>query len=482
MKINIFQSLGGKALLPFYLFTFLLFSSCDSYVDIIPKGNTIPETVDDMAKLMANGSLAQGGKTMNFTDVNYNIAFFDIYSDDYNAPQDPQNAYYNVVKSKNSLVNEVTWADYIYGAAETDPNWDGLYKSNYVVNYVLDHIDNATEGVANKREDVKGQALVHRAMNYFLLTCLYGKQYNDKTSTTDLSVPLILHADVNNQLPRATVKEVYDQIMSDLNEAVKIMTVEVPKYNNIPGLATAYALRARVNLWMQNYDGAYEDAVKSLSMRNTLIDYNTLSQVMPGTPAYGISGYDTNPQTNPEILYERYCSESLEIPFSEKMMKIIDQKNDLRWTTFMGALPFASITETCLWTRKHHSGIDISEVWLTRAEAALRKSSPNVADAKESLETLRKSRYAAATYKPFEASTNAELLDEILKERRREIIYTEMSFIDHKRQNADPSTARPMERNVWGKEYSMPVDDPHWQLAIPLNIMQMNNQLIQNER
>lgn len=460
----------------------ILMTSCNDYVDIVPKGNTIPETVDDMEKLMANGSMAISGTTYGFTDVNYNIMFLEAYSDDYNAPQDPNNAYYAVFKSMDFLQNELTWGDYLYGAAETDRNWDGLYKSNYVVNYVIDHIDQASEGIANKREDVKGQALVHRAMNYFLLTNLYGKQYNQQTSDKDLSVPLILHADINHQQPRATVMEVYEQILSDLDEAIRIMTIQVPAYNNIPGLATAYALRARVHLWMQDYDAAYQDAKKSLSMRSALIDYNTLSMVMPRIPAYGINGYDTNPQTNKEILYERYCTESLGTVFSKKMLDIIDQNKDLRYKLFVAPLPFAGITEPCLWIRRHHSGIDISEVWLTKAEAALRKSTPDMEEAKSCLEYVRKNRYDAEAYKPFMATDSKALLEEILKERRREIIFTEMSFIDHKRQNADPMTARPMEREVYGKKYDMPVNDPHWQLAIPLNVMEMNSQLVQNER
>ena len=70
----------------------------------------------------------------------------------------------------------------------------------------------------------------------------------------------------------------------------------------------------------------------------------------------------------------------------------------------------------------------------------------------------------------------------ITNERRREIIFNEMSFLDRKRQNADPETARPMTRTVFGKTYTLPVGDPHYQLPIPLNVMNMNKLLIQNER
>ena len=32
-----------------------LLASCNDFVDVVPKGNTIPETVDDLGKMMADG-------------------------------------------------------------------------------------------------------------------------------------------------------------------------------------------------------------------------------------------------------------------------------------------------------------------------------------------------------------------------------------------------------------------------------------------
>ena len=203
--------------------------------------------------------------------------------------------------------------------------------------------------------------------------------------------------------------------------------------------------------------------------------------MMPGIPAYGINGYSTIPQTNPEILYSRYRTERSSMMFSQKMMAIIDTENDLRYTLFYGAYPEAGMLDPMSWTRIHHSGIDVSEVWLTKAEAALRKSTPNVTEAIEALDYVRDRRYLNQNYAAAPTDPDA-LLTEILNERRREIVFTEMSFLDHKRQNADPKTARPMERTVWGETYTMPVDDPRWQFAIPLNVMQYNPTWEQNER
>ena len=220
-----------------------LLVSCNDFVDVVPKGNTIPETVDDLGKMMADGGMSLTNPMASFS---YSNLFIEGYSDDYTASENPNSVYYTIHRTTTMFSNVLTWADYIYTIAENDYNWNGLYRSNYVANYVLANIDEVEEGIDYQRDEVKGQALVHRAMNFFLLVNLYAKQYDAATAETDLGVPLILEPDINNQYPRETVAKVYEQILDDLNEALTLLSVDVPEYNNVPGRATAYALRARV--------------------------------------------------------------------------------------------------------------------------------------------------------------------------------------------------------------------------------------------
>ena len=457
-------------------------ASCESFVDIVPKGQTIPTTVDDYGEMMNNGSISTDAENLVTTDICYCVNFIEFLSDDFTAPENPASMMYNTFRNNSFVYNTLVWNDELWSAAEDDLNWNGLYKSNYIANFVLDNIDNAEAGVVYTREIVKARALVHRAFNYFELANIYGKQYKAATASTDLAVPLVLESNINKQYPRATVAEVYEQILKDLDLAIELFDDTNPQYNNIPGKATAYALRARTYLWMQDYDKAYEDATASLKLRNSLIDYNTLVPLMPGIPAYGYSGYETNKLKNPELLYSRYKTESLLGPYSDKLVAITDTENDLRWKCFMASFTMMGILEDVNWVRALNGGINIAEVWLMKAEAALRKSSPDVDASLEALNHLRKNRYAAATYKPITTTNKDELLTEILNERRRELVYTDLSFLDKKRQNADPKTAKPMTRTIYGQSYEMPVDDPRWQLLIPFNVMDSNDKLVQNER
>lgn len=457
-------------------------TSCDDFVDVVPKGNTIPSTVEDLARLMNNGTMAQAGDAMEMFGISSGTFYCEGLSDDYWFTDDPNSMIYNSYSGLPFIQNTIVWAEYRYGAAETDMTWDNLYHSTYIANYVIENIGKVEESASVKREEVKGRALVFRAMNYFLLTNLYGKQYVKGEANDALSVPLILEPSVTEQLPRATVAEVYNQIMTDLDEAISLLKINVSETTNIPSRAAALALRARVNLWMQNYDEAYNDASAALELKKTLLDYNNLTPMMPGMPMYPIDGYDSNVETNPEILWERFIPEHCKCYYSPKMKAIIDTANDLRYRLFIGSYAIAGLLEEYGWTKHFHSGIDVSEVYLIKAEAAVRKSTKDVNTALATLNALRKNRYDATTYHDFEATDAKDVLDEVLKERRRELIYTEMSFMDKKRQTADPSTAQPMERVYKGVTYTVPVGSPRWQLAIPLNVMAANPKLIQNER
>ena len=164
----------------------------------------------------------------------------------------------------------VTWNNVIYSPAEQDINWNGLYKSNYIVNYILENIDDAADGYEYKRNEVKGRALVHRALNYFILTNLYGKSFNASTADSDLGVPLLLESDINAMPARATVKECYDQILSDVNQAVDLLEEQVATYKHVPCKAAAIALRARINLYMGNFEAALTDARAAVQIQSCL--------------------------------------------------------------------------------------------------------------------------------------------------------------------------------------------------------------------
>lgn len=483
MKTNILRKAAVLTPVILVLGSAAFFASCNDFVDIVPKGSAIPSTVDDLGKLMNNSFASIAGENFGLADVCYNVVNVELLSDDYTGSDQPTDMYYSYFHDDPSYYNMVTWNDVIYSPAEQDNNWNGLYKSNYIVNYILENIDDAADGYEYKRNEVKGRALVHRALNFFILTNLYGKAYNASTAASDLGVPLLMESDINAMPARATVKECYEQILSDVNQAVDLLEEPVATYKHLPCKAAAIALRARVNLYMGNFEEALDDARAAVQMQSFMYDYNDFAGAIGAPSPYSVVAFGYPGDTriyNQELIFVRPNTSfaAMSSP-SDEFNKILDYDNDLRvllfFTNLYGSRPISMM-------RTQQSGISVSEMYLTIAEAALRKSSPDVNTAKEALDKVRVNRYLADSYQPTTITNADDLLQEVIKERRREVSFCVTSFMDMKRWNCDSRTARTMTRTIFGQTYTMAPNDPRYCMPIPPYVMQLNPNLVDNER
>jgi len=120
--------------------------------------------------------------------------------------------------------------------------------------------------------------LVHRADAYLTLINQYAKPYS-ATSATDLGVPLLLTQTVSQQLDRANVETVYQQIISDLKQAAPNLPL-TQLYNTLPSKPSAYGLLSRTYLYMNNYALAEAYADSALALRFTL---NNLASMTDAT-------------------------------------------------------------------------------------------------------------------------------------------------------------------------------------------------------
>lgn len=138
--------------------------------------------------------------------------------------------------------------------------WSTIYDCVMQVNNLLENIDKLQAGGgASDFDYYKGEALSLRALFYFDLVRLYGKPYNyDKQS---LGVPLVLKTlDASAQPARATVEEVYAQIVKDLEDGQKLMASDKNHYNGYLDYWGNRALQAKVKLYMDDYAGALDAA------------------------------------------------------------------------------------------------------------------------------------------------------------------------------------------------------------------------------
>lgn len=161
--------------------------------------------------------------------------------------------------------NSLDYSDRVYTSYESEIIWNTMYKMVYAANSMIASNDmNTTDPTI---QFYLGQALADRAFDYWVLAQLYQFNYADHKSSP--CVPLITEANsatvAVDGAKRATVEEVYTQIMSDINKAIELITSAqenglTRRDKRYIDLGVAYGIRARVNLSMENWAAAAADA------------------------------------------------------------------------------------------------------------------------------------------------------------------------------------------------------------------------------
>ena len=136
--------------------------------------------------------------------------------------------------------------------------YNQIKMANDIINSIPDDTDDPTLLA------YRGQAKATRAFDYLNLAPYF--QYKYKGNEDKPCIPLIseqMDADPNN--PRATVQEVYAQIMADLDAAIADLEGYVRNNKGEIDQQVAYGLRARANLYMENWQAAADDAAKAMA-------------------------------------------------------------------------------------------------------------------------------------------------------------------------------------------------------------------------
>lgn len=132
------------------------------------------------------------------------------------------------------------------------------YNQIKIANDIISSLS-ALEDAANQNK--VAQARAARAFGYLNLVPYF--QFNYQGHQNDPCVPIVTPETVDPATnPRATVQEVYDLIMSDLDAAISVLTSDRSDKTRINS-NVAYGLRARANLYMGKWAEAAADAAKA---------------------------------------------------------------------------------------------------------------------------------------------------------------------------------------------------------------------------
>ena len=127
-----------------------------------------------------------------------------------------------------------------------------IYAANDVLSSIADDTENA-ELIASR-----GQAKAMRAFSYLSLAPYF--QYKYKGNEDKPSVPIIKDDMDPNCNPRATLRELYETILADLDDAIADFEGFSRSNKGVIDQQVAYGLRARAYLYMEEWDKAAADA------------------------------------------------------------------------------------------------------------------------------------------------------------------------------------------------------------------------------
>lgn len=162
-------------------------------------------------------------------------------------------------------------------STENSTTWSNAYGAINKANIFLEKIEGAKELIPDEYERYRQEALFVRALAYFYLNNLYSQPY--LLDENAKSVPLRLMAEQsaeNNGMPRSTVKQVYEQILTDLTDISALPDADLSEEGTTRATkGAANMLKMRVYMAMGNWNKAIEvgNEVKGYSLVN---DFSSL--------------------------------------------------------------------------------------------------------------------------------------------------------------------------------------------------------------
>lgn len=422
----------------------MLITSCEDFLDVKPSNYAASETSITNA---ADAKVAINGLMRKMTSSLYYGRNFLIYGDakggDFAIRSQGRGSdwYYSFNHSASSNSGSGFW-EQIYNCI--------LQANNLIVN--IEKMEAEDRGSVALSE-YKGMALTARALMYFDLVRLYGKMYNmDKAS---YGVPLILEPlDASAQPTRASVEDVYAQILTDLTTSAPLLSKN--KVNGYINYYTNKAIEARVHLFMDNFTASLAAAEEVINSNKYTLYSNTAwggswatqfgTESIFELAIYPAEGDLTTGSLGYYLLRLAKVTGAMGYFMASDywIARMNEDPTDIRW----GVMDYDESSDTrfgsCLkyvggsamnGDKASRSAVNIkvirlSEMYLIAAEAALRLPTPDKVKAAGYLNQIRKRSPGLA-----EATDATVTVDMILDEKSKEFFAEGLRYFDMLRLN-----------------------------------------------
>lgn len=346
---------------------------------------------------------------------------------------------------------------------------------------------------ANEEEEMllnryRGELLGLRAWAHFAMVTYFTPSFTDMSA---LSVPYVDYVVTLDTPNRNTLGEVLEGINNDLDEAQSLLPDSYDAVYFFTSDAVT-ALRSRMALYTEDYDAAIQYSTELINKYSlpsideyplVWTDETIEGQIFKLARVTGNSavGQLFNPSQaltyfvpSEKILeaYQIEGEEGEEVAEDVRYEVFFEEGEDeVRIVKYPGTSSVIGLNDIKVFR--------ISEQYLIRAEAYLRKASPNVAAAQEDYNTLRENRIP--DYVDANFTTAGAAIELVMEERFRELAYEGHRFLDLKRTNS-PVDRLPADCEDLSAEDAcfLPASSHLWALPIPQSEIFVNSEMVQN--
>lgn len=471
----------------------MTFAGCDSFLDDQPRGYAIAETTDDYDGMF---------NTIEFMNMNMADYTFWLSDDIQLTPECITNLPSTVYDYKpNSILRAFQYKNDVYEVTESCSAWESCYKNVYTFNTIANGVMESADGTEAQKKAIRAEARVSRAWMHFILAQMFSKPYNKDYAETELTIPIVTEADSNQKnFTRATMKELYDFIVKEMEESCGDMPVR-KEHRYRAYRQTCYTLLGKVYWMMGEYEKALEPLriayEASLSDNSTihLVNYNELQEK-----------YGYRELTPTEMSDEEGTTDAFLLPYTWANVEVFWIK---QCTSFGGVYRWADGIVTYYLNPKYYSlfdeydlrrnliptkdadgnptpypvgcirdktanyGAELAELYLLLAECEARVGSED--EARALLKEFRSYRVLTGHEDvPETVKTRDELIRFCLDEQHREFLGRVMRYYNLRRLWNDPlfQSEKPISHSDGTNTYTMTEDNLYLQL--PESVLKWN--------
>ncbi|WP_298546582.1 RagB/SusD family nutrient uptake outer membrane protein [uncultured Aquimarina sp.] len=395
----------------------LLTTSCEDKIELLPEDLTVNEVV------FSNGALALGAVTGIYNRAQQD----DVLNGTLQFSSEWQADNVDFIGTFTTF-GEIR--DYATLAANTSifGIWDDNYEVIGAANLVIDNVPLIQDDsfTAEQRTQAIAEARFMRALVYFNIATVFGQPLQIGAGSDNLSVPLVVSSELGQELPRATLGQVYDFVESEFLAIIPDLT-DGTRILASPGACRAFL--ARLYLYQERWDDAanfandvINDSFYSLATDYTFYDSPDATEHIFTLVNDAVNGQDSGQGFSG--LSNPVPGGRGDVPFSQDLLDAYaEEPGDLRFDNLNQTGPGAEGPDR-IFTNKFPEDVNnsddapvmrVTEMYLTRAEANLRGSTSIGATPLDDINELR-NRAGLSDLTSVD-------LDIILNERRKELAF-----------------------------------------------------------